>query len=89
MFQALVAKNYWWIAAIVLLLVLVIIYGLAVRLLGVLYLKKPTNNVNMKGASTFESIIQLALIIMVFYIGLFRPEFIVENIQQAINVLPI
>jgi hydrogenase-4 component F len=89
MFQALVAKNYWWIAAIVLLLVLVIIYGLAVRLLGVLYLKKPTNNVNMKGASAFESIIQLALILMVFYIGLFRPEFIVENIQQAINVLPI
>ena len=89
MFQALVAKNYWWVAAIVLLLVLVIIYGLAVRLLGILYLKRPLTNVNMKGATAFESIIQLALIIMVFYIGLFRPGFIVENIQQAIQVLPL
>jgi hypothetical protein len=33
--------------------------------------------------------LQLALIIGVFYIGLFRPDFIVENIQLAIQALPV
>lgn len=89
MFQALVAKNYWWIAAIILILVLVIIYGLAVRLLGILFLKRPSLTINMRGAVAYESVIQLALILLVFYIGLFRPEFIVKNIELALQVLPL
>lgn len=89
MFQALVAKNYWWVAAIILLLVLVIIYGLAVRLLGILFLKRPLNNINIHGATAYESVIQLALILLVFYIGLFRPEFIVKNIELVIQALPL
>ncbi len=89
MFQALVAKNFWWLAVLILVLVLVIIYGLAVRLLGILFLKRPTTQINIKGATPFESVIQLGLILVVFYIGLFRPSFIVENIEQAIKVLPL
>ena len=87
MFQALVAKNLWWLAALILILVLVIIYGLAVRLLGILFLKRPAAQINIHGATPFESILQLGLILIVFYIGLFRPEFIVSNIQQVIQVL--
>ena len=89
MFQALVAKNLWWLAALILILVLVIIYGLAVRLLGILFLKRPAAQINIKGATPFESILQLGLILIVFYIGLFRPEFIVSNIEQVIQVLPL
>lgn len=89
MFQALVAKNNWWLAVLVLVLVLVIIYGLAVRLLGVLFLKKPMAKIRISGASPYESILQLGLIIAVFYIGLFRPEFIVYNIELALKVLPL
>lgn len=89
MFQALVAKNYWWLAAIILVLVLVIIYGLAVRLLGILFIKKPGAQIQMKGITPWESVLQLVLIVMVFYIGLFRPEFIVSNIQKALEVLPL
>lgn len=89
MFQALVAKDYWWIAAVILVLVLVIIYGLAVRLLGMVFLKKPLTQINMAGASPFESVIQLLLILVVFYIGLMRPAFIVDNIRLAIDVLPL
>ncbi|MDZ4714477.1 MAG: proton-conducting transporter membrane subunit [Cytophagales bacterium] len=89
MFQALVAKNYWWLAIIILILVLVIIYGLAVRLLGILFLKKPLAQINLKGATWYESIIQLGLILLVFYIGLFRPDFIVDNIKLAIQSLPL
>lgn len=89
MFQALVAKNFWWLAIIILILVLVIIYGLAVRLLGILFLKKSLAQINLKGATPFESLLQLALILMVFYIGLFRPEFIVKNIELAIQSLPL
>ena len=89
MFQALVAKNFWWLAILILILVLVIIYGLAVRLLGILFLKKPLAKINTSGASPYESILQLGLILAVFYIGLFRPDFIVTNIQQAIQALPL
>lgn len=89
MFQALVAKNYWWLAIVILLLVLVIIYGLAVRLLGILFLKKPLARINTSGASPYESVLQLGLILAVFYIGLFRPDFIVSNIQLALQALPL
>lgn len=89
MFQALVAKNFWWLAVLILILVLVIIYGLAVRLLGILFLKKPLAKINTSGASPYESILQLGLILAVFYIGLFRPEFIVRNIELALKALPL
>jgi hydrogenase-4 component F len=89
MFQALVAKSYWWVALLVLALVLIIIYGLAVKMLGIIFLKKNTNIINMKGASPYESIMQLILIVIVFYIGLFRPPFIVDTILVAIQSLPI
>ncbi len=89
MFQALVAKSYWWVALLVLALVLIIIYGLAVKMLGIIFLKKNTNIINMKGASPYESIMQLVLIVIVFYIGLFRPPFIVDTILVAIQSLPI
>lgn len=89
LFQTLIANNYWWIALIVLLLVLIVIYGLAVRMLGIVFLKKNTANINIRGATPMESIIQLALILIVFYIGLFRPEIVVESINQAIKSLPV
>jgi hydrogenase-4 component F len=88
MFQALVGKNYWWIALIVLLLVLIIIYGLAVKMLGIIFLKKNAQTINLEGATPFESVIQLAMILIVFYIGLFRPTIVVESIQLAIQSLP-
>lgn len=89
MFQALVAKNFWWLAILILILVLVIIYGLAVRLLGIIFLKKPLAKINTSGATPYESILQLGLILAVFYIGLFRPDFIVRNIELAIKALPL
>lgn len=89
MFQALVAKNFWWLAILILILVLVIIYGLAVRLLGILFLKKPLAKINTAGASPYESVLQLGLILAVFYIGLFRPDFIVRNIELALKALPL
>lgn len=89
MFQALVAKDYWWVALIVLLLVLIIIYGLAVKMLGIIFLKKPSAQINLQGATPYESAMQLVLIVIVFYIGLFRPSFIVESIQLAIQSLPV
>jgi hydrogenase-4 component F len=89
MFQALIAKDYWWVALIVLTLVLIIIYGLAVKMLGIIFLKKNSPNINLQGATPYESALQLALIVIVFYIGLFRPPIIVESIQLAIQSLPI
>lgn len=89
MFKTLIANNYWWIAILVLLLVLIVIYGLAVRMLGIVFLKKNTANINMEGATPFESVIQLALILIVFYIGLFRPEVVVSSIESAIKSLPV
>lgn len=71
MFQALVAKNYWWVALLVLLLVLIIIYGLAVKMLGIIFLKKNTSSINMKGATPYESIMQLTLILIVFLISVY------------------
>jgi hydrogenase-4 component F len=88
MFQSLIANNYWWLAAIVLILVLVIIYGLAEKMLGILFLKKDSPVIHIRGASTRESLIQLVLILIVFYIGLFSPDFVVSNINFAIQSLP-
>jgi len=89
MFQALVANNYWWIALIVLFFVLIIIYGLAVKMLGIIFLKKNLQKINLEGSTPYESIIQLMLILIVFYIGLFRPSIVVDSIQLAIQSLPV
>jgi hydrogenase-4 component F len=89
MFQSLIANDYWWIAAIVLLLVLVIIYGLAVKMLGIIFLKKQDTIINVRGTVNWESIIQLGMIVLVFYIGLFRPGQLVDSIKAAIQTLPI
>jgi hydrogenase-4 component F len=89
MFQALVGKGYWAVAVIVLLLVLIIIYGLAVKMLGIIFLKKKGPSINMEGSTPYESALQLALIIIVFYIGLFRPTVIVDSINMAIQSLPV
>jgi hydrogenase-4 component F len=95
MFQALIGKRYWIVAVIVLLLVLIIIYGLAIKMLGIIFLKKTSPStglvlpINMQGATPYESVLQLGLIILVFYIGLFRPSFIVDSIKMAIQSLPL
>ncbi len=88
MFQALVGKGYWVVAIIVLLLVLIIIYGLAIKMLGIIFLKKNISAVNMQGSTPYESAMQIVLIIIVFYIGLFRPSIIVDSINLAIQSLP-
>jgi hydrogenase-4 component F len=89
MFQSLIGNNYWWLAIIILLLVLIIIYGLSVKMLGILFLKKNITNINIQGATTYESVLQLVLILLVFYIGLFRPAFVVDSIHLAIQSLPV
>ena len=89
MFQSLIANDYWILAAIVLILVLVIIYGLAVKMLGMIFLKKQDTNINLQGTVNWESLIQLTMIILVFYIGLFRPLILVDNIKAAIQSLPL
>lgn len=88
MFQSLIMNNDWWLAVIVLILVLVIIYGLAKKMLGMLFLKKDMPVIHIRGASFAESMIQLTLILAVFYIGLFSPQLIVDNINLAIQSLP-
>ena len=87
MFQALMANQYGWLAIIILVLVLVIIYGLAVKMLGIIFLKKNTVKINLKGTTNWESLIQLSMIVLVFYIGLFRPMLLVSNINAAIQSL--
>lgn len=89
MFQSLIAKNYWWLSMFILFFVLIIIYGLAVRILGILFLKKPSAQISLHGATTWESVIQLCLIVIVFYIGLFRPSLLVDSINIAIKTLPL
>jgi hydrogenase-4 component F len=88
MFQSLIVHHEWWISAIVLVLVLVIIYGLAQKMLGILFLKRDLPIIHIRGASFLESMIQLVMILIVFYIGLFSPELIVNNINMAIQTLP-
>jgi hydrogenase-4 component F len=88
MFQALITKPYWWVSLFILFFVLIIIYGLAVTMLGILFLKKPAARIDIRASTPWESVIQLALIVAVFYIGLFRPAFIVDSIQLAIQSLP-
>ena len=89
MVQALITNNLWWLAVIIIGLVVVIIYGLATRMLGILFINKPNGNIYEKGATVWESVIQFALILLVFYIGLLRPQAIVDTINLAIKTLPI
>jgi hydrogenase-4 component F len=87
MFQSLIANDYWWLAGIILILVLIIIYGLAVKMLGIIFLKRNNSNINIRGTVNWESVIQLSMIVLVFYIGLFRPILLVDSIQVAIQSL--
>ncbi len=88
MMQALITQNLWWVALIVVALVLVVIYGLSVRILGILFLKKSTANITPQGATNWESFIQLGILVFVFYLGLFRPQAVVDIIYAAIKTLP-
>jgi hydrogenase-4 component F len=89
MMQALITQNLWWVALLVVALVLVVIYGLSVRILGILFLKKSTANITPAGATLWESVIQLCILVFVFYLGLFRPQAVVDTIYAAIQTLPL
>jgi hydrogenase-4 component F len=86
-FKSIFEAQSWWILAIALLFVLVILYGLTSSILPMLFKGDGQNNINLKSIRPWESILQLVVIVAVFYLGLFRPEFIADFITKASETL--
>jgi len=88
-FQSIFESHRFWLLALSFLLLLFIIYGMGSRLLTIIFNDDDTGHKpNTKNARIGESLVQLGVIVAVFYIGFFKPTFIVNMIQTAVQTLP-
>ncbi len=87
-FRSIIDSQYWWLAIVIGIMMLFIIYGLSVRVFHILMGKPEVKEINEKGKSNFESAIQLAVIVVVFYLGIVKPDLVVQHIEMAVSTLP-
>ncbi|MEQ9403613.1 MAG: proton-conducting transporter membrane subunit [Cyclobacteriaceae bacterium] len=88
MLEAIFIGQPWWLMIMAFLLILFIIYGMSKRILSVIYEESSTNGAQLQNIRRWESMVQIVVIITVFYIGFVKPHFIVSIIQSAIQSLP-
>lgn len=87
-FRSIFDSPYWWVSILVGAGMLFIIYGLAVRIFQILMGKTDNKEIDVSGISRLESILQLAIIVVVFYLGIVKPDFVVHQIELAVSTLP-
>ncbi|MFT7159632.1 MAG: hydrogenase-4 component F [Bacteroidia bacterium] len=86
-FQSIFDTGNWWLLALAFIFILVIIYGLISKILPMIFNSTNGSNLSLSGIRKGESIVQLGIIVMVFYLGLVRPPFVVEFINSATSEL--
>lgn len=87
-FRSIIDSEYWWLAVLVGSGMLFIIYGLSIRIFQILTGKTENQEINITGISKTESLLQLSIIIMVFYLGIVKPDFVIHQIELAVSTLP-
>jgi hypothetical protein len=50
--------------------------------------KSENKEIHPQGKNNFESILQLSVLALVFYLGIVKPDAVVQQISMAISTLP-
>ncbi len=87
-FESIYNSKFWYLSIPVCLLLLFIVYAISVRVFKILMGKTEQTEVNIKGKSNVESILQLGVLSAVFYLGVVKPDVVVDFIAAAISSLP-
>ncbi len=88
-FQSIFESERWWLLGLSFILLLFIIYGMGSRLLPMIFSEDSSKHVpQSKNARVGESLVQLGVIVAVFYLGFYQPTFLVTIINSAIQTLP-
>lgn len=82
-FKSMFDSGSWWLIALAFIFILVIIYGLISKILPMIFNVENGNELNLKSIRNWESYIQLAVIALVFYLGLVKPTMLIEFINAA------
>lgn len=87
-FKSIIDSSYWWLAILVGIFLLFIIYGIATRVFYILMSKSTNTNIKPEQKNNFESILQLSIIGLVFFIGVVEPQHLVDQINSVVQSLP-
>lgn len=87
-FQSIFQSGRIWLLVLSFILILFIIYAISIRMLSMTFNDGPTEQLDLNSIRKWESVIQIFILISVFYVGFLKPQFIVNMIQLAIASLP-
>ncbi len=87
-FRSIIDSQYAWLAIVIGFFMLFIIYGMSVRIFHILMGKPGVKEFDEKGKNNLESLIQLVVISAVFYLGIVKPDVVVNYIAMAVSTLP-
>lgn len=87
-FESIYNSRLWYLSIPVCLLLLFIVYAISVRIFHILMGRTEMMDINKSGKSNVESILQLLVLSVVFYLGVVKPDVVVHYISTAISTLP-
>jgi hydrogenase-4 component F len=87
-FESIYNSKLWFLSIPVSLLLLFIVYSISIRVFHILMGKSDNIEIKPEGKNNFESILQLGVLALVFYLGIVKPEAVVQQISMAISTLP-
>jgi hydrogenase-4 component F len=87
-FESIYNSKLWYLSIPVCLLLLFIVYSISVRVFHILMGKGEKLEIDKSGRNNFESILQLGVLAIVFYLGVVKPDVVVHYISTAISTLP-
>jgi hydrogenase-4 component F len=83
LFRHLAQAQQWWLLAAVMLMLLVLIYGMSHRLFPLLFSRNKTLEIHRQGIVYWESLLQLGVLLLVFWLGLVYPQPVQALVQAA------
>lgn len=87
-FESIINSKMWWLSIPVGIMLLFMVYAISIRVFQILMGKPEVVEINPKGKNNFESILQLSVLAVVFYLGIIKPDSVVTFINHAVASLP-
>ncbi len=87
LFKSLMISGKWWIVFIVMFLLIFFVYAMVKNFFSLIFIDNPEAKVIQK-VNPWESVLPLLLIGSVLIFGVVSPDFLIDLIHQAIQVLP-
>ena len=88
-FRGLVFNSQWFVMIAVIILLCFVIYAMSTRIMHIIFSDpRYENNLNPDKVNPFESVSQFAFLGLVIITCFYQPPFLVDLINQSINLLP-